>query len=106
CWSGRSDSKQLGALEGFTWQPRRVLLFPESAQGRKCTRCGGREDGSNPRIVSRIIFAKGRTLSETAGRAWRDPHAAYLDGSVIRPPEPVADPIAAAAQVLSIARSL
>src|SRR5947207_1369527 len=68
CWSGQSESKQLGPLEGFTWQARRALLLPIAAEGRTCSRCGGQEDGANPRIVRRIIFAKGRTRGEAAGR--------------------------------------
>jgi CRISPR type I-E-associated protein CasB/Cse2 len=106
CWSGQSESKQLGPLEGLTWQARRALLLPTPGEGRCCSRCGGQEDGPDPRIVRQVIFAKGRTLREVAGRDWRDPHAAHLDGGVIRPPESVADPLAAAAQLLKIARSL
>ena len=81
---GKSGTGAIGMAEGLTWQPRRVLLFPEE-EGENCTFCGA----ANKALVRRIIFDKGRSRSEEIGREWEDPHV-LLDhsGNVPEPAKP------------------
>ncbi len=78
-----------GFLEGLTWPPRRVRLYPGS--GGVCSVCGRRA----PTLVRQMVFTQGRRLAQDAP-PWEDPWVAYTvrlrDGQPeLEPVRPQAD---------------
>lgn len=70
-WSEAKGAGEIGLLEGFTWQPRRVKL-PPPTEGA-CTRCGAR--GA---VCTSAVFLAGR--SRDSARKWTDPHVPLVAG--------------------------
>jgi CRISPR system Cascade subunit CasA len=87
-WEGvRKTSSPIGCMEGLTWLPRKILLMPEADTGSDfCTVCGVQSNT----LVSRIVFAKGRSRKNEANRDWVDPHVPLTmrrkDVESLRPP--------------------
>lgn len=66
-----TETLEIKAMEGLTWQPRATWLGPLIQQtSRKCDRCGA----EGP-LISELVFKKGRSRSSDK-REWRDPHVA------------------------------
>ena len=59
---------QTSTLQGLTWLPRYVYLFPD--EGGKCTYCGETSDI----LVSNIAFEQGWSFKGD----WVDPHTSYI----------------------------
>ena len=90
-WEGTSRSGSIGFMEGFTWQPRTVRLVPDENGSGRCSVCGEDTD----RVVSRMVFAKGRMRSREASRAWSDPHVPLARSGSKLGPLKSADPFKA-----------
>ena len=98
-WEPGKPPKLIGILEGFTWEPRSVRLFPVFADGQPCTNCGS----PSSVVVRRMVFNKGDDATKERLARWRDPHVFYEETgnerrSVIRSltaPEPDRRPAAA-----------
>ena len=77
CWVRSQAANHIGALEGMTWEARRVAIYPNEVAVGRCSRCGEPATATNP-LVHWIIFAKRATKkADDAWLAtWIDPHVA------------------------------
>jgi len=86
---GKCSSRNIGILEGLTWQPRAIWLGTPVQEGDgSCARCG-----ATGLLVSRLVFKKGRRRADDS-RDWRDPHLAWdehseKDDKALRGPDPL-----------------
>ena len=77
---GKGWPDTIGIMEGLTWQPRLVKLFPQEGHGVACTSCGQ----PSSTVVCEIFYTdsgRGKELEGERVKQWRDPHVAYYKES-------------------------